>query len=121
MTDHTHLSSGPTAPLPAFRDEEGALDPRFLALVETALESDDADALGALVTDLHEADQATLLEAIDHDQRPTFIELLGPAFDFAALTEVDDAVREEILEELDTETLVEGVRELESDDAVYIL
>ena len=45
MTDHTHLSSGPTAPLPAFRDEEGALDPRFLALVETALESDDADAL----------------------------------------------------------------------------
>src|SRR5262249_5155692 len=34
---------------------------------------------------------------------------------------VDDAVREEILEELPTETVVEGVRDLDSDDAVYIL
>ena len=37
------------------------------------------------------------------------IELLGDDFDFAALTEVDDAVREEILDELPTETVVEGV------------
>jgi len=121
LTDLQHTSSAPDAAPPAFRDEEGALDPRFLTLVEAALETADAAALGRLVIDLHEADQASLLEAIDPDQRPTFIELLGPAFDFAALTEVDDSVREEILEELDTETLVEGVRELESDDAVYIL
>jgi len=51
----------------------------------------------------------------------SLIELLGARFDFAALTEVDDSVREEILDELDTETLVEGMKELESDDAVYIL
>ena len=37
------------------------------------------------------------------------------------MTEVDDSVREDILDELDTETLVEGMRDLESDDAVYIL
>ena len=121
MTDQTTISSGAPAQPPSFRDEDGELDLRFLAIVEAALEADDADQLGALVTDLHEADQATLLEAIDADQRSKFIELLGPAFDFAALTEVDDSVREDILEELDTETLVEGVRELESDDAVYIL
>ena len=42
-------------------------------------------------------------------------------FDFSALTEIDDSVREDILEELPTRTLVEGVRELESDDAVAIL
>jgi len=62
-----------------------------------------------------------LLEALDHDSRPKLIELLGSRFDFAALTEVDDSVREDILDELDTDTLVEGMRELESDDAVYIL
>jgi len=121
LTDLHHSSSAHDAALPAFRDEEGALDPRFLSLVETALETADAAALGRFVIDLHEADQASLLEAIDPDQRSAFIELLGPAFDFSALTEVNDSVREEILEELDTETLVEGVRELESDDAVYIL
>ena len=35
--------------------------------------------------------------------RPRFVELLGREFDFTALTEVDDTVREEILEELPSE------------------
>ena len=46
---------------------------------------------------------------------------MGADFDFTALTEVDDTVREEILEELPTETVAEGVRDLDSDDAVAIL
>ncbi len=46
---------------------------------------------------------------------------MGADFDFAALTEVDDTVREEILEELPAETVAEGVRDLDSDDAVAIL
>jgi magnesium transporter len=37
------------------------------------------------------------------------------------LNEVDEAFREEILEELPPETVAEGVRELESDDAVELL
>ena len=46
---------------------------------------------------------------------------MGADFDFTALMEVGEATREDILEELPVETLVEGVRELESDDAVAIL
>jgi hypothetical protein len=46
---------------------------------------------------------------------------MGADFDFTALTQVDDNVREEILEELPPETVAEGVRELDSDDAVAIL
>ena len=49
------------------------------------------------------------------------MELTGADFDFSALNEVDDSVREEILEELEPETVAEGVRELESDDAVELL
>jgi magnesium transporter len=49
------------------------------------------------------------------------VELLGIHFDFTALTEVDDSVREEILEELPPQTVAEGVRDIESDDAVAIL
>src|SRR4029079_13180706 len=71
--------------------------------------------------ELHEADTGDLIEALDHDLRPRLIALLGRDFDFTALTEVDDTVREEILDELPTETVAEGVRELDSDDAVYIL
>jgi magnesium transporter len=104
-----------------FRDEDGEINPAFMAKVTEAIRSSDTDRLRSLVADFHESDLGDLLEALAPDDRPRLIELLGNAFDFAALTEVDDAVREEILEGLETETLVEGVRELDLDDAVYIL
>ena len=105
----------------ALRDEEGALRPEFVERVHAAVEAGDAATLRALVGELHEADLGDLLEALDPDERPRLIELMGADFDFTALIEVDDAVREEILEELPPEAVAEGVRELDSDDAVYIL
>ena len=81
----------------------------------------DAGLLRALVGELHEADTGDLIEALDAELRPQLIELMGKDFDFTALTEVDDTVREEILEELEPGTVAEGVRDLDSDDAVYIL
>jgi len=121
MTDDKAPAIEETVHGSAFSEGDGAPDRAFVAQVEAAIEADDETSLGALVEGLHEADQASLLEALDHDSRPKLIELLGTRFDFAALTEVDDSVRDDILEELDTETVVEGMRELESDDAVYIL
>ena len=104
-----------------FRDEDGALLPDFVAAVEAAVEAGDADRLRTLAGELHEADLGALVEALEPDSRPRLVELMGEDFDFAALTEVPDAVREEILDELPTETVAEGVSELESDDAIAIL
>ena len=95
--------------------------PEFVETVAEAIGGRDAGLLRALVGELHESDAGDLIEALDPDLRPQLIELMGKDFDFTALTEVDDTVREEILEELPTETVAEGVRELDSDDAVYIL
>src|SRR5690606_26721023 len=86
-----------------------------------AIRTGDAERLRALVGDLHEADQGELLQALETELRPGLIELLGADFHFAALTEVDEAVRLELLETLPTNVVVEGLRDLESDDAVYIL
>jgi magnesium transporter len=105
----------------ALRDEEGAIRDEYVAQVTEATQGRDAGLLRALVGELHESDVGDLIEALDADLRPQLIELMGSDFDFTALTEVDDTVREEILEELPTETVAEGVRELDSDDAVYIL
>ncbi|HZD91618.1 MAG TPA: CBS domain-containing protein, partial [Pseudolabrys sp.] len=113
------LDENTTAPVP--RDEEGALRADYVEQVTQAIEAGDTDALRALVADLHEADVGALIEALEPEQRPRLVELLGLHFDFAALTEVDDAVREEILDELPPKTVAEGVRDLESDDAVTIL
>jgi len=114
----------PEGPIPqplAFRDEEGELNPEFLAAAADAIEASDSERLQELVEDFHESELGDLLEALNPEHRPRLIELLGSAFDFTALTEVDDAVREEILEELETSTVAEGVRDLDSDDAVTIL
>src|SRR3954465_2856934 len=121
MADDKDMAAVSDAAPNALRDEEGAVRPKFVATVAEAITGHDAGLLRTLVGDLHESDVGDLIEAIDSDARPKLIELMGAHFDFTALTEVDDTVREEILEELEPETVAEGVRELDSDDAVYTL
>src|SRR5262249_15433723 len=86
-----------------------------------AIEAGDSATLRELAGDLHEADVGDLIEALDPELRPRLVELMGHDFHYSALTQVDDAVREEILEELPPAAVAEGVRELDSDDAVFIL
>jgi magnesium transporter len=119
MSDTEHA---PDETMPRnIRDEDGAIDADLVERVSQALLLSDLTTLRDVVADMHEADLGALLEALDTEERPRLISLLGADFDFTALTEVDDAVREEILEELSAETVAEGVRDLDTDDAVYIL
>jgi magnesium transporter len=119
MTDTENAAvESPERPI---RDEDGAIDSRLVEQVSQALRLSDLTTLRAVVADMHEADLGALLEALDAEERTRLISLLGRDFDFTALTEVDDAVREEILETLSAETVAEGVRDLDTDDAVYIL
>jgi len=108
-------------PADSLRDAAGAIRPDFVTRVQDAIVTRDSGTLRTVVGDLHEADTGDLIEALDPELRPQLVELMGRDFDFLALTEVDDTVREEILEELEPETVAEGVRDLDSDDAVYIL
>src|ERR1700716_3439559 len=103
------------------RDEDGQIRPEFVAEIARAIHAADAPFLREIVGELHEADLGDLIAALEPDHRVKLVELTGTDFDFSALNEVDDAVREEILEELEPETVAEGVRELESDDAVELL
>jgi magnesium transporter len=105
----------------AFRDDEGDVNHVFVERVAEAIAREDSGAVTALGSDLHEADVGALLEHLDADDRTKFITLMGREFDFAALTEVDDNVREEILDEIPNDVIAEGVKDLDSDDAVYIL
>jgi magnesium transporter len=121
MLDQKEMTDGPAAAPDDLRDEDGAIRADFVERVSDAIAHREGVALRGLVGDLHEADTGDLIEALDPELRPKLIELMGKDFDFSALTEVDDTVREEILDELAAETVAEGVRELDSDDAVYIL
>src|SRR5216684_9049727 len=103
------------------RDEDGEIRQEFIEEIARAIHAEDAPFLRAVVAELHEADLGDLIAALEPDDRVRLVELTGTDFHFSALNEVDDTVREEILEELEPETVAEGVRELESDDAVELL
>ncbi len=126
MADHQDLAEADAAhdsvleryPM---RDDEGQIRPRFVGMIADAVQQGDSAFLGKIVTELHEADLGDLIGALEPELRPKLVELTGAAFDFSALNEVDHTVREEILEELEPETVAEGVRELDSDDAVELL
>ncbi|WFU36478.1 magnesium transporter [Bradyrhizobium brasilense] len=110
----------PLARMP-MRGEEGELRGEFVAAITQAIHAADRPLLCEVVAELHEADLGDLIAALEPDDRVTLVEITGTDFDFSALNEVDETVREEILEELEPETVAEGVRELESDDAVELL
>ncbi|MBZ8132651.1 magnesium transporter [Afifella sp. IM 167] len=105
----------------AVRDEEGSLNGAYVAAVAAAVEARDGERLSELAGDLHESDLGDILQALDREDREPFIELLGSDFDWTALTEVDEAVRDEILEAIPNAAIAEAVRELDSDDAIGIL
>ena len=100
---------------------EGLIGPEFVAEVADAVAAADGDEVRRLAGELHEADLATLIENLPVEARPKLVELMGRDFDFAALTEVDTNIRDQIIEELPTQTFAEGVSELEADDALLLL
>ena len=110
-----------TTALLELRHEDGTIRADFVERVAATVGADNSASLQALVGGLHESDLGDLIEALDADLRPRLVEVMGHDFDFTALTEVDDNVREDILDELPVETVAEGVRDLDSDDAVTIL
>ncbi len=117
----SQTAATPDEALRAIRDEEGALDPDFVARISGAIGRHDGEALRSLVSDLHESDLGDVLHALEPDEREALVRLMGHDFDWVALTEVDDAVRSEILDSIPNERISQVVRELDSDDAIEII
>ena len=102
-------------------DEAYALDRKTVVQVLYALDVQDRDGVIAAMEPLHPADIADLLEQINAFDRMRLVRLLGDAFDGEILTELDEALRSEILGILTPRVLAEAVRELDSDDVVDLV
>ena len=102
-------------------DEDGYVAEDFLDRVRAAIEAEDAEFLRERVGRLHESELGDLLSTLNNDQRQTLVRLMGEEFDYTALTEVDEAIRLSIVDAMPNEQVAEALRELDSDDAVYIL
>ncbi len=115
MAEHTDVAGAEASVLDRFpmREEDGEIRHAFIEEIARAIKAADQPFLRSIVAELHEADLGDLIVALEPNDRVSLVELTGTDFDFAALNEVDETVREEILEELPPETVAEGVRELE--------
>ena len=93
------------------------------------LVSNVSEALGVLddarvrryVAELRAPDLADLIEHLNPNERVSFIQALGPDIDYEIFSELDEAVRDQLSEELPNEFLAKAVTELDSDDAAYVL
>lgn len=101
--------------------EDGSIRQEFLTAIGAAIADRDVLFLRDQVGGLHESELGDLLESINAPQRQALVRLLGDDFDFASLTEVDEAIRLEIVDNLPNDKIALALGELESDDAVYIL
>src|SRR5687768_9928304 len=103
------------------RDEDGVLRPEFVRNVDAALELGDADTVRALTLPLHEADLADLIQLLQPDLREKLIGMLGRDFNAAALSELDESVRDQVLAAMPPEKVAEALEQLDSDEAVYLI
>lgn len=101
--------------------EDGSIRSDFLAMVGAAIADRDVLFLRQHVARLHESELGDLIESIQAEQRIALVRLLGDDFDMTALTEVDETIRMQIVEQMSNAQIAAGIGELDSDDAVYIL
>ena len=74
-----------------------------------------------IVDGIHYADLAEIINELDFNQRVYLIKLIDSDKTSDVLTEVDENVREKILEVLSIKEIAGEIKELDSDDAVDIL
>ena len=85
------------------------------------IEAGDVGAIDRTLEPLHAADIADLLEQLSSTARERFIGIWSSGIDGEVLSELDEGLREEVIDLLPKQVLAEAVRELESDDVVDLI
>ena len=102
-------------------DEENRLKPEFVRRVREALEAGEGNAVYDLVEPLHPADIADLFELIPADERSAFAAAISDLMGGEVIAELNDHVREMLVESLPAETVADIAEQLETDDAVALI
>ncbi|WP_420397598.1 magnesium transporter [Nioella sp.] len=98
-----------------------ALDASLYDDVLDAIEAQNPDRIAALFEPLHPADIADLLEQMSHSEREALLLFWSEGIDGEVLSELDEGIREDVIDLLPAPLLAEAVRDMESDDVVDLL
>jgi len=102
-------------------DEDDRLKPEFVRAVIARADAGDEEGARALIERLHPADIADLFELADRDERRRLAAVLAGALDGEVLAEMNDWVRDELLDALEPSEVAELAGQLDTDDAVAII
>ena len=102
-------------------DEDNLLKPEFVRAVMEALREDDTDTVYDLVEPLHSADIADLFELTEEDERLDLARAIRDLMGVEVIAELNDHVRELLVEELPAEIVAGYAEQLETDDAVAMI
>jgi len=102
-------------------DEDNRLKPEFVRNVKEALDDEDSDRVYDLVEPLHPADIADLFELVDERERLTLARSIRDLMGVEVIAEMNDWVREALMEALPADVVAEIAGGLDTDDAVAML
>jgi magnesium transporter len=93
----------------------------LLAQIKSDIEQRNVTALKKRTSDYHYADLAEIVDELSIDEGVYLIKLLDSEKTSEVLTEVDEDIREAILELLSVKEIAEEIEELDTDDAVDLI
>jgi len=102
-------------------DEDNRLKTSFIARVREALDEGDTGRAYDLVEPLHPADVADLFELLDRDERARLAAAITDLMTGDVIAELNDYVRESMVEALPAATVAEIAEQLDTDDAVQLI
>jgi magnesium transporter len=121
LLDDAALAAEPVRAEDEELDEENTLKPEYVRRVREALEAGEADAVYDLVEPLHPADIADLFELVDADERQPLAKAITDLMGSEVYAELNDHVRELIVEALPAEKVADIAEQLDTDDAVAMI
>lgn len=104
-----------------WRDDAGRLNRDWIERLRLLIAAKAENELREMLHPVQEADVGDVLEVLNSAERLALVRFLGDSFDYSSLTEVDENVRVELIEQLPNSDVARGVAHIETDDAVYIL
>ena len=102
-------------------DEDNRLKPEYLRSVVAALDAGEPARARELVDPLHPADIADLFELLEPHDRPLLAAAIPDLMTGEVIAELNDHVREDMMEALGPEAVAEIAEQLDTDDAVQLI
>ena len=94
---------------------------KFIEQLSDVIKSNDDKAITLLFEEVHYADIAEVLDEVNFEEAIYIIKLLDSEKTSEILMELDEDIREKILQNLSTKEIAEEVEEMDSDDAADII